>query len=111
MLHDERWLPTNKCVAVKRKDTVDPYDVHKEHAPTPIETYLQAFGQGVVHYKAHIWLVNAHSKGNGCTYHLQAATLPFPLHLDTLLRGHASMVVVCLKLTTLLQCTNCMLTA
>lgn len=96
---------------MKRKDIVDPYDMHTAHASTPDETYLQAFGQGVVHYKAHIWLVNAHPKGNGCTYHLQATTLPFPLHLDALFRGHASMVMVCLKLTTFLQCTKCMLTA
>lgn len=110
VLHDERWLPTKKCVVKKSEDTVDPYDMHTEHASTPMETYLQAFGQGVVHYKTHIWLVNAHPKRNGCTYHLQATTLPLPLHLDALFRGHASMVMVCLKLTTLLQCITCVLT-
>lgn len=64
--------------------------------------YLKALGQCVVHDKANIWLVNPHAKGNRCAHNLQTPTVPVSLYYDALLRGHASMIVLSLKLATLL---------
>ena len=66
-------------------------------------SHLKALWQSVVHDKAHIWLVNAHAEGNSGTDHLQAPRVPFTLHPDALLWGHASMVVSSCQLPMLLH--------
>ena len=66
-------------------------------------THLKAFRQSVMHDKAHVWLIDPHSKGNGGTYHLHHPAAPLPLHLDALLGSHTSMIVMRFDVTLLLH--------
>ena len=54
---------------------------------------LQRLGQGVVDDKAHVWLVDAHAKGNGGGNDLHLVSCPVLLHSLALLWCQASMVV------------------
>lgn len=54
---------------------------------------LQRLGQGVVDDEAHIWLVDAHAKGNGGSNDLHLVCRPVLLHSLPLIWCQASMVV------------------
>lgn len=69
--------------------------------------HLETLWEGVMHHKADIRLINAHAKGNGCTHHLQASMKPCCLYFDTLLWGHASMIVQSLYISLFLQICFC----
>ena len=54
---------------------------------------LQRLRQGVVDDKAHVWLVDAHAKGNGGGNDLHLVSCPVLLHSLPLLWRQASMVI------------------
>lgn len=54
---------------------------------------LQRFRQRVMDDKAHIWLVDAHAKGNGGCNDLHLVSRPVLLHLLPLIWCQASMVI------------------
>src|SRR5882757_8484548 len=61
--------------------------------------------------KAHIWLVNAHSKSNCCNYDMVCPFLPLFLNSRSILWLHAGVVMVCLDMMLISQLPRNLLTA